>query len=213
MASRAGEGGGVRAGLTLFGEVVITGVLVAVLTAPLITALPALAAGIAHLRRQLTGDSVRMADVWADFTAACRALWPLALAFPAAALLLLWNLSLAQTGLLPGGAGVRLVSMAALAAWAVLLLRTAAAWHRDATAGGAVREAAVAAREDLTGSLLLALAAVMCVVFVWMLLPMILLAGGLLALAALAVQYRYAGKAAANDAEGAEDPEGLSPTR
>ncbi|MFB4197103.1 hypothetical protein [Streptomyces carpaticus] len=197
MASRTGEGGGVRAGLTLFGEVVITGVLVAVLAAPLITAVPALVAGTAHLRRQLTGDSVRLADVWADFTAAWRALWPLALAFPVAVLLLLWNLSLAETGLLPGGPAVYALSLVHGGALAVLLLRIAAGWRRDTHAGMALRDALTGTRDDLSGSLLLVLAAAMCLVFVWMLLPLALLAGGLLALAALGVEHRFAARTAA----------------
>ncbi|UWM48633.1 hypothetical protein N0X72_06130 [Streptomyces carpaticus] len=211
MASRTGEGGGIRAGLTLFGEVVITGVLVAVLAAPLVTAVPALVAGTAHLRRQLTGDSVRLADAWADFTAAWRTLWPLALAFPFAVLLLLWNLSLAETGLLPGGPAVYALSLVHGGALAVLLLRIAARWHPGTHLGTAVRAAFTDIRDDLSGSLLLVLAAAMCLVFVWMLLPLALLVGGLLALAALGVEHRFAARTAAGAETG--EPEGSAAVR
>ncbi|RBM19734.1 hypothetical protein [Streptomyces sp. PT12] len=188
-------------GLALFGEVVITGALVALLSVPLVTALPALAAGSAHLRRHLNGESVRVADVLRDFAAACRALWPAALAASAAALLLLWNLSLAQAGVVPGAAGLLVVTGLLLAALAVGTLRTADAWRRGGTAGEAVREAAERARADVPGSVLLAFACAMCGVFVWMLLPLALVCGGLLSLATVAVTERAAPDAAAERPE------------
>ncbi|WP_053171315.1 hypothetical protein [Streptomyces sp. SBT349] len=178
------------AGFALFGEVVITGALVAVLSVPMVTALPALAAGTAHLRRHLTGESVRVADLLRDFGAACRSLWPAALAVPAAALILLWNLSLAQAGVIPGSGGVLAITGALLTALAVLVLRAADAWHPGLDAAGTVREAAERARGDLPGSVLLAFACGMCVVFVWMLLPLALVCGGLLSLAAVGVSLR-----------------------
>lgn len=198
--SRSGDGmngRGWSTGLALFGETVITGVLVGVLALPVVTALPALAAGVRHLRRHLAGESVRLGSVWQDFTAAWRALWRAALGLTGAALLLLWNLSLAETGLLPGGAAVRAVSLALLAGWLVLLLRTAAVWRPGTDAAGALREAAARAGADPAGSLLLLLACGLCAVFVWMLLPLVVLAGGLLSLAAVAVDVRGAGRAAA----------------
>jgi hypothetical protein len=180
-------------GFALFGEVVITGVLVAVLALPVVTALPALAAGTAHLRRHLDGESVRVAEVLRDFAAACRGLWRVALAFTGAALLLVWNLSLGQAGVIPGSGGVVAVSVLLLAGWAVLLLRTAAAWRPSVTAAGGgelVRRTAKVFWRDPAGSVLLAFAWAMCGVFVWMLVPLALLAGGLLALATLAVEAR-----------------------
>ncbi len=178
-------------GFALFGEVVITGVLVAVLSLPVITALPAVTAGTAHLRRHLTGDSVRVADLLRDFAAACRALWPLALGFTGAELVLLWNLSLGQAGIMPGAGGVVAVSTLLLVAWAVLLLRTAAGWRQGAAGGGELlRGTAERAWRDPAGSVLLAFACGMCVLFVWMLLPLALVAGGLLSLATLAVELR-----------------------
>ncbi|MDT0346477.1 hypothetical protein [Streptomyces litchfieldiae] len=182
-------------GLALFGEVVITGALVALLALPVVTALPALAAGTAHLRRHLSGDSVRVAELLRDFAAACRALWLAGLAFTGVALVLLWNLSLAQAGVIPGSGGMQAVTLVLLAAWAVLLLRTAAVWRPGADAAGAVREAVGRAREDVAGSVLLAFGWALCAVFVWMLLPLFLLTGGLLALAAVAVEARAAARA------------------
>ncbi|ONK15071.1 hypothetical protein [Streptomyces sp. MP131-18] len=184
-----------QTGFALFGEVVITGLVVALLTVPVVTALPALAAGAAHLRRYLTGDSVRVADLLRDFTAACRTLWPAALGWTAALLLLLWNLSLAQADVIPGSAGMLAVTVLLLAAWGSLLLRAAAAWRPGRAAAPTVHAAVARAREDVAGSVLLAFACGMCLVFVWMLLPLYLVAGGLLALAAIAVEHRAAARA------------------
>jgi hypothetical protein len=180
-------------GFAFFGEVVITGGLVAVLSLPLVTALPALAAGSGHLRRHLNGESVRVADALREFAVASRGLWRAALGFTGAAVLLLWNLSLGQAGVIPGSGGVMAVSVVLMVAWLVLLLRTAAAWRADDEArhGGAlVRGAAEHGWRDPVGSVLLAFACAMCGVFVWMLLPLLLVTGGLLSLAAVAVDLR-----------------------
>ncbi|WP_062211430.1 hypothetical protein [Streptomyces sp. NBRC 109706] len=176
--------------LALFGEMVITGVVVAALAAPLVTALPALTAGTAHLRRQLAGESVRMADLWRDFTTAVRELWPLALGAVGAALVLLWNLSLAQAGVVPGSSGLRTLTWLLLLALAVLLLRAAADWRPGAEPRALLRTTAERAVRDPGGSTLLAFAWLMCTVFVWMLPPLLLLTGGLLSLAALAIETR-----------------------
>ncbi|GAB2871428.1 hypothetical protein [Streptomyces mayteni] len=182
-------------GLALFGEVVIVGALVALLVLPVVTALPALAAGAAHLRRHLSGDSVRVADLLRDFVAACRALWAAGLAVTGIALVLLWNLSLAQADVLPGAGGLLMVTPLMLLALGVVLLRAAAGWRQDGTKGPALlRESAERAVRDPGGSVLLAFGWLMCAVFVWMLLPLALLAGGLLALAAIAVEQRLAAR-------------------
>lgn len=64
----------------------------------------------------------------------------------------------------------------------------------DAVGGGTVwrllARGAARARDDLTGSALLLAALVMCVVLVWMLTPLVVVTGGLLGLAAVAVETR-----------------------
>jgi hypothetical protein len=54
-----------------------------------------------------------------------------------------------------------------------------------------VRGAAEHGWRDPVGSALLAFACAMCGVFVWMLLPLLLVTGGLLSLAAVAVDLRH----------------------
>ncbi|WP_311663865.1 hypothetical protein [Streptomyces chisholmiae] len=187
------------AGFALFGEVVITGVVVAVLAVPLVTLLPALAAGVAHLRRQLTGHSVRMADLVGDFTTALREQWPLALGSVGAALVLLWNVSLAQAGLVPGAGGLRVLTWLLVLGLTVLLLRVAADWRPGVEPAALLRGAARRAVTDTGGSVLLAMGVLLCMVFVWMLPPLVLLAGGLLALATVAVDIRESTRAADAD--------------
>jgi hypothetical protein len=93
----------------------------------------------------------------------------------------------------------------------VVLVRATAAWSDDdwaprsaATSGapssgatpgmGRVRlllaRGAARTRDDLPGSALLVGALAMCVVLVWMLTPLVLVTGGLLSLAAVAVETR-----------------------
>ncbi|MBB0243959.1 hypothetical protein FNQ90_07520 [Streptomyces alkaliphilus] len=198
------------AGLALFGETLLTGVVVLVLTLPLVTLLPALAAGTAHLRRHLAGDSERIGDLLRDFVTAVRDLWAAGLGFLAGALVLVWNATLAEAGVIPGATLMLPVSLALLGGWGVLLLRVAAAWSDTGSRrapvtgeenGGApvrahLRTGAGALRDDPVGSLLLLVALVMCGVFVWMLLPLALLVGGLLPLAVIGVEHRARTRAA-----------------
>ncbi|SFC84578.1 hypothetical protein [Streptomyces aidingensis] len=194
---RRGDGAP-RPAFALFGETLLAGVAVLVLALPLVTLLPALAAGCAHLRRHLRGESEQLRAVWADFLAACRALWATALAVPAVAAALLWSMSVAEAGAVPGAAVLRPAALGLLAVGAVLLLRTAAAWSADAPGGtpparpgDALRGAAEATRDDPAGSVLLFAALVMAGVLVWMLPVLLLITGGLLCLAAVAVDHRH----------------------
>src|SRR5690606_20130826 len=139
----------------------------------------------------------RMADLLRDFAAAWRALWAAAAGFTLVALLLLWNLSLGQAGVVPGSGGVRVASLVLLAALAVLLLRTAAAWEEGRrVAAGAAAEgmrcgaAARWAEGNVSGSGLLACAGVVCGAGVGVLLPLVLVPGVRGALARVGVAYR-----------------------
>ncbi|WP_454851134.1 hypothetical protein [Promicromonospora soli] len=96
----------------------------------------------------------------------------------------------------PGGSVVRWVTWAAAACAAVVVVRAAAAWSDDDRPAGSVglwwelSRGVVRAREDLSGSVLLLAALAICVVLVWMLAPLVLVTGGLLSLAAAAVEAR-----------------------
>lgn len=182
----------------LFSETLLAGLLVLVLSIPLVTLPAAYAAGIAHLERHLAGrdDSVR--GLWSLFKAALPGSWKLGLTTAAAGVVIVLNLLLAWVGQLPGRGVVLPATLVLAAGAAVVLLRTASAWT-DATghgtsAGDSWRTALQAGQamtlRDWTGSLLLAAALFCAVVFVWMLAALFVVVPGTLILAAAAVKLR-----------------------
>lgn len=189
----------------LFSETLLAGLLVLVLSVPLVTTPAAYAAGIAHLERHLSGrdDSVR--SLWTTFRAALPGSWKLGITTAGAAVVIVLNLLLATVGQLPGSAVVIPATLFLALAGAILLLRTAAAWHdgseSDAPSEGsaapgawhaALATAKVLTLRDWTGSLLLAAALFASVVFVWMLAALFVVVPGTLILAAAAVKMRSA---------------------
>jgi|SRR5665647_900571 len=172
----------------LFAEVLLVGLVVAVLSIPVLTILPALAAGVVHLRRHLDGRGDRVADLLRLFVVACRGVWLVSIAGVGAVLVLGFNIWLLRTTAadafrLPG-----IVSGVVLAALAVVLLRSAGGWRPGSAWWPAVRAAARRSRDDLRGTGMLLIALVLAGVIVWMLVPLALVVGGLLALAVLAVE-------------------------
>ena len=182
----------------LFSETLLAGLLVLVLSIPLVTIPAAYAAGIAHLERHLSGrdDSVR--SLWTTFRAALRGSWRLGITTAGAAVVIVLNLLLATVGQLPGSAVVLPATLILAAAGAVLLLRTAAAWRNvdgeESSAPGtwsvALGTAKALSLRDWTGSLLLAAALFAAVVFVWMLVALFVVVPGMLILASAAVKMR-----------------------
>jgi hypothetical protein len=189
----------------LFSETLLAGVLVLVLSIPLVTIPAAYAAGIAHLERHLSGrdDSVR--GLWSTFRAALPGSWKLGIATAAAAVVIVLNLLLAWVGQLPGREVVLPATLILAAGAAVLLLRTAAAWsdfagHGISGAGpgpdgrsawrSALETGQAVSVRDWTGSLLLVAALFGAVVFVWMLAALFVVVPGILILASAAVKLR-----------------------
>ncbi|TDL37216.1 Poxvirus protein I5 [Arthrobacter nitrophenolicus] len=182
----------------LFSETLLAGLLVLVLSLPLVTIPAAYAAGIAHLERHLAGrdDSVR--GLWGTFRAALPGSWKLGLLTAAAAVAIVLNLLLAWVGQLPGGEVVLPATLLLAGCGAILLLRTTAAWSDTSgaatDAGGAWRSALETGKalslQDWTGSLLLAAALFGAAVFVWMLVALFVVVPGTLILAAAAVKLR-----------------------
>jgi hypothetical protein len=197
----AGEGW-----FALLGETLLTGLLTLVGSLPLVTAPAALAAGAAQLRRHLGGYDTSVRAFVRDWLAAVRSLWVVGLLLPVAAVVVWANTGLTASGELPGASVVRWVTWAAAACAAVVVVRAAAAWSDDDPGQGsrAARGSAspwqelsrgvARTRDDVSGSVLLLAALVMCAVLVWMLAPLVLVAGGLLSLAAVAVETRRLGR-------------------
>ena len=182
----------------LFSETLLAGVLVLVLSIPLVTIPAAYAAGIAHLERHLSGrdDSVR--GLWGTFKAALPGSWKLGITTAAAAVVIVLNLLLAWVGQLPGREVVLPATVILAAGAAILLLRTAAAWSDAASSSNdgksawrsALENAQALSVRDWTGSLLLAAALFGAVVFVWMLAALFVVVPGILILASAAVKMR-----------------------
>lgn len=182
----------------LFSETLLAGLLVLVLSIPLVTIPAAYAAGIAHLKRHLAGrdDSVR--GLWSLFKEALPGSWKLGLTTAAAAVVIVLNLLLAWVGQLPGRGVVLPATLFLATGAAILLLRTASAWSDGQPTGAtgnnmwhqALRTGKDISLRDWTGSLLLAAALFCAVVFVWMLAALFVVVPGTLILAAAAVKLR-----------------------
>ncbi|MBZ2198113.1 YesL family protein [Occultella gossypii] len=178
---------------TLFAEVLFTGLVVTLLCLPLVTILPAMAAGAAHLRRHIEGRADPLRAVFSDFAGYLRGSWLLGIGAIALVVLLIIDIDIATFTELPGGEVFRVLSITVLAAGAVTALRTAggrALWPevgwRDAV-GNAARRAVA----DPVGSLLLLVAVGLSGVLVWMLAIFVLIVPGLLVLALVSVEHRH----------------------
>ncbi|GIG27842.1 hypothetical protein [Cellulomonas marina] len=178
----------------LFGEVLVVGLGVSVLSLPVVTLLPAMAAGVAHVRRHLGDEPDAVADLGRLFLRAVRGVWAVALGVTVLLGLLWVDLRLAASGAVPGGAAVLAVSALVAVALLVVLLRAAGAWRDGERWADVLRAGARRAGDDLTGSALLVLALAMCALFTWMLAPLAVLVPGLLALAVVAVEHRRAAR-------------------
>ncbi|GAA2026974.1 hypothetical protein WDZ16_05855 [Pseudokineococcus marinus] len=192
---------GVGPSLALLGEVVVVGVVVALAVVPLVTALPALAAGALHLRAHVRGEADGLRALAGRLRAAGRRPWGASLIVGGLVLVLLVDLSvvLLSPSRPPAPA---LAALAAGAAVLVVLLRAAATWSPGEAWGPLVRRAADRSLDDLAGSLLVLLSLGLAALLVWMLLPLALVVGGLVVLAAVAVEMRPAagGRPATDDA-------------
>ncbi len=174
----------------LFGEVLWVGVLCCIAGLGIVTIPAAMAAGSAHLHRFLRAEDSSVRLFAADFLAAVRTGWLVGLGLLIAVALLLLDIVVADSRLLPGwqlilGAGVGLLVglLAGLAgttarwpavrSWRVATL----AWLRDA-------------RADPAGVLWLVAAVVLTAMVAWQLPPLIIPGIGCLVFAALATSVR-----------------------
>ncbi len=174
---------------TLFAECLLVGVLVTVAMVPLITVLPAFAAGCAHLRAHLDEEDTSIRAWGERFRAALRGSWMVSLAGLGVLLLFWLDLAISQAGL-PGGNLVAAVCGLGILALVVVGSRAAATWRPGADWRGLVRQAAHRATSDLSGSLLVVFGLFIVVVVTWQLPVLLIPALGCLALALVAVERR-----------------------
>lgn len=175
----------------LFAEMVFVGAVVSLLSLPLVTMMPAAAAGVAHIQRHATMRGDRFSQLLGDFRTnlrSARDAVPLTLALAGLAI----NVGLLAVIDPPGAAIVRWVSICLGAGLAVVTLRACSikAERPDEAWSRVIRSGADQAREDVRGSGLLLLALGICTVVVWMLPILVVIVPGMLVLATVAVQPR-----------------------
>lgn len=177
-------------GVAAFGEMLVVGLAVTALSLPVVTAAPALAAGVRHLEDHLEDrrDSLRglLSLAWE----AIRTGWLFGLASASVLGLLLLNVALGSQGLVPGGEALAVVSGALAAAVAVVVCRTAALWTPGSRWSQLWREGGSSTAGDPIGSLLVLAGLGVGLVVAWMLPPLIVIAPGLAAVALIAAERR-----------------------
>ena len=174
----------------LFGEVLMTGLLVTIAGLAVITLPAALAAGIRHLRRYLHAEASPARFFWRDVRAALPGGLVVGLVALALTGVLLLDIQLAASGLLPGGVAIAVVGWAGLTLVAVALLAAAGIWTPERGWRRALWSVPSTLRADLRGALFLAATAGLVGVVTWMLFPLIIPALGCAAFAVVAIPER-----------------------
>lgn len=192
---------GARSAFGLLGEVLLVGVLVALVSLPVLTLPGALAAGVRHLRRFLRAEDSGLDWFWRDVRAALLGGIGIGAASVAVVAVLVLDIDLASTGMLPGGPLVGIVGWAGLAALALVLFTAAARWTPEAGWLGALRAVLGAVRADPGGAAYLVATAIFAAVVTWQLFPLVIPALGCVALAIVAVPERPRRGRARTDAE------------
>lgn len=177
-------------GIAAFGEMLVVGLAVALMSLPLVTLAPAFAAGVRHFRAHLDDepDSVRLLALRG--LQAVRTGWWFGAASTVVIGLLVVNALGAARGLLPGGIPFAIVSGGLAVIVALVVLRTAALWTPGARWGDLWREGRGIAIDDPIGSALVLAGIGVSAVVVWMLPPLIVIAPGLIVVALAAAERR-----------------------
>ena len=181
---------GATGAFALFGEVLLTGVLVTIAGVAVVTLPAALAAGIRHLRRYLHAEASPVRFFWRDVRSALPGGLLVGLAGVLLAGLLLLDIDLAGSGMLPGGPVIAVIGWTGLVLAAVALLSAASAWSPERGWRAALSGVPATLRADLRGALFLAATAGFVGIATWMLVPLIVPALGCAALAVVAIPER-----------------------
>jgi hypothetical protein len=177
-------------GFPLFAEVLLVGVIVTVVSIPVVTIPAALAAGSAHLIRFIEGRDTGVRALLQDLRSALPGGALVGAVGAIATGLILVSARLAATSTLPGHELVAAGDLLAVLAVVLLISAAAAGWQADAGWRRAVRDAPGLLRGDLVSCGILAGATVAGALLTWQLLPLIVAALGLQVLAITAVALR-----------------------
>ncbi len=187
---------GAAAKLALFGEVLMAGMLITLVSLPIVTLPIALAAGIRHLRRYVLAEGSPLSEFWLDVRRGLAGGILVGLGASALAAILAFDILLARSGALPGGAAIEVIGWAGLAAVGAAVFGLAGLWSPELGWRGAVRALPASIGADLLGALYLVAAAVFVGVLTWALLPLVIPAIGCAALAVVAIPVRPRRRAA-----------------
>ena len=193
----AGAWPGAKQRFALFGEVLLTGIIVVVLSIPVVTIPLAVAVGKRHLMRFLRAEGSQLSLVAGDVREGFIGGVGIGCAWLAATGVLLMDLLLVASGALPCGIAVGALATVLLAALTVLTLWVAAAWTPVVGWRAAVRLGFASLRTDAVGSAYLLVGAALVVLFTWMLPPLIIPALGCVCFAVAAISARHAARSAA----------------
>jgi hypothetical protein len=166
------------------------GLLITLLSLPLLTLPIALAAGIRHLRRYLHAEDSRLVHFWRDLRAGVLPGLVVGIVALMLSVLLLLDIDLARSGLLPGGMLISVIGWAGLAVVAVAVLSAAGRWSPETGWKRALASVPASVRDDPRGTLFLVAAAGLVVFLTWILAPLIIPALGCAALAVVAIPER-----------------------
>ena len=191
---------GARSAFGLLGEVLLVGILVALVSLPIITLPAALVAGVRHLRRFLRAEQSGIEWFWRDVRSALLGGIGIGAASVVIVAVLALDIDLAATGVLPGGPVVGVVGWIGLAVLALVLFTAASRWTPGSGWLGALRAVPGAVRADPAGAAYLVATAGFAGIVTWQLLPLVIPALGCVALAIVAVPERPRRRPADDDA-------------
>jgi hypothetical protein len=181
---------GAKGAFALFGEVLLTGLLVTAGGLLVVTLPAALAAGIRHLRRYVNAEQSHAATFWQDWRKALPGGLVVGVVAVALAIVLMLDIDLANSGALPGGGLISIVGWVGLVVGATALLLAAGAWTPEGGWRAAVRSIPSAVASDPLGALYVAAASVLAGVVTWMLAPLLIAGLGCAAFAVVAAPAR-----------------------
>lgn len=209
-AAPVGRFPGAKSAFGLLGEVLLVGILIALVSLPVLTLPAALAAGVRHLRRFLRAEASGLESFWRDVRASLFGGIGIGAASVVIAIVLALDIDLASSGMLPGGPFVGVIGWVGLAALVLALFTAAGRWTPGLGWLGALRAVPGALRADPAGAAYLLATAVFAGVVTWQLAPLIIPALGCIALAIVAAPERPrrgGGAAAAASRPDATEPE------
>ncbi len=181
---------GAEGKFALFAEVLWMGILTAAGSLLIVTLPAAITASTRHLHRYLLAERSTLGQWWADYLSALRTGWVVGLTTTALAAVLLVNLVIAGSQLLPGWPLVFGFALLALAALTLFLLQSAVRWTPSHGWRQAVRDGFNSFRTDAGAIVPLIAAVVLTIVVTWQLPPLIVPGLGCLVFAVLVVKER-----------------------